>query len=280
MKITKTTLLVLSTLVVGMAGCVPQSEHDEVVAELEAVKKELDEVLNGKNRLTLKLNQAINDENWQEANGFVNELIARHSHNLEDVPLEQLTKTIKEGLDEQRRIANLNNTGMWDIKHYVDEFGDPTGSGYITNTAPITGTFSNSATTNSDLTVKFAIEGLDAHDLKDGNFMAIMLFEYGRNHPVKKYSSIVDSYSIRVKAGSGEILKLFGTNYNDRIFLEAHREEDWNTFIDVLLNGGPISFYIARIEGRSTYSFELEDASWLGNALELLDRAKVKESTL
>lgn len=78
-------------------------------------------------------------------------------------------------------MANLNNTGIWNIAYYVDDFGEPTKKGYIRNPSYIRGTFSNTATQNSDLNVRFLIDS--ATDV------SIMLYEYAGNNPVKAYSS-------------------------------------------------------------------------------------------
>ena len=58
---------------------------------------------------------------------------------------------------EQIRLANLNNTGVWSVNYYVDEFGERTKQGYITNSLSIKGAFSNTATQDSRLNVDFLI---------------------------------------------------------------------------------------------------------------------------
>ena len=47
---------------------------------------------------------------------------------------------------------------MWEIRYYVDEFGEKTESGYIANADFISGVFSNTATHNSDLNVWLLID--------------------------------------------------------------------------------------------------------------------------
>lgn len=72
---------------------------------------------------------------------------------------------------EQSPIAPLGHTtsvgtcercgesfGAWTVKHYVDEFNDPTSQKYITTKSLISGTFSNTATTNSKLTAKILVD--------------------------------------------------------------------------------------------------------------------------
>jgi len=63
---------------------------------------------------------------------------------------------------------------MWEVRSYVDDFGDPTSDKYVF--AIVEGSFSNSATTNSDLIVKVLI---------DESMIRFDLYEYARNHPTK-----------------------------------------------------------------------------------------------
>ena len=55
------------------------------------------------------------------------------------------------------------------LKYFVDEFGDPTDSGYIASET-LEGKFSNSATTDSQLLAYFIIDDSD---------ISLKLFEYG-----------------------------------------------------------------------------------------------------
>lgn len=48
------------------------------------------------------------------------------------------------------------NFSNWEVREYKDKFGDSTGDHFIGSVNYIKGTFSNSATTNSDLSVKFS----------------------------------------------------------------------------------------------------------------------------
>tara|TARA_Y100001968_G_scaffold314705_1_gene340416 strand:- start:588 stop:884 length:297 start_codon:yes stop_codon:yes gene_type:complete len=66
----------------------------------------------------------------------------------------------------------------WESNYFVDEFGDLTKDPYISTIQY--GGFSNSATTNSMLKVKFIIKKDD---------VAIQLYEYGGTTPVKTSGS-------------------------------------------------------------------------------------------
>lgn len=69
------------------------------------------------------------------------------------------------------------SNNSWEFRHYVDEFNEPTDKWYVTTTT--TGTFSNTATTNSEVTAVMII---------DEQNIAIMLNEYG-HFPVTNISS-------------------------------------------------------------------------------------------
>lgn len=65
-------------------------------------------------------------------------------------------------------VEDITPADTWTIKHYVDDFGEETNEGYILNVAY--GEFSNSATTNSQLTVRIIA---DADDIR------FDMYEYG-----------------------------------------------------------------------------------------------------
>ncbi len=84
-------------------------------------------------------------------------------------------------------LAIASDYGVWGINNYVDDFGDPTENKYIKNTNPITGTFSNSATTNSNAYLAILFSTKNTY---------IQLYEYNLNSRVKKYSDT--TYNINV----------------------------------------------------------------------------------
>ena len=102
---------------------------------------------------------------------------------------------------ESSKIEFTGN-GLWEINFYVDEFGDPTDSGYISNVDIIEGTFSNSATSNSLLYAYFLVSG-------KGN-IAIKLLEYGSSE-VNAYST--KYYEVKVKDAQGTVHSLPGRIY-------------------------------------------------------------------
>lgn len=137
------------------------------------------------------------------------------------------------------------NFGTWELGEFVDEFKQPTGEKYIST--QVNGTFSNSATSNSNL---IAILQVTSEDV------AIMLWEYG-SYSVK-CSYKWDEYDITMKDGNGNKYYLDGTMYSGsaRIYFD---DSDKNTVIGALKRTGSVSFYIVLSERTTTnYLFTVE----------------------
>lgn len=140
-------------------------------------------------------------------------------------------------------------TSNWEKAYYVDEFEQPTSEGYITNSELIVGTFSNSATTNSTLYVKFTV---------DKKYVAIALAEYG-SYVVKNSSSkYSDSYKIILQSANGTKYNLTGELYpgGDRIVIDTSYNA---TILSALKSGGEIKLYIEETEySTSNYLFTVD----------------------
>ena len=123
--------------------------------------------------------------------------------------------------DNQNTNNNGNNQtpsteGAWVTGNYVDEFDSPTGMAYVATEYYLTGTFSNSATTDSKLYAQLVI------DIENGEpRVAIFLYEYG-NLLVKNSYSKAENYEITMLCSNGSKVKLKGYMYSggDRIFIE------------------------------------------------------------
>jgi len=159
-------------------------------------------------------------------------------------------------LAESIRVADslkkVQSLGSWKVKFYVDDFGEPTKQKYLTCRVCF-GTFSNSATTDSDLAVQFLIEK---------NAVNIQLYEYLGTNPVKK--GIEDQYKVRVKSGD-EIQDLTARNYSDRL---SFNEINSKKIIDFFKKGQPLKFAIISNSrySESSYKFTFEDVSGFANA--------------
>lgn len=129
------------------------------------------------------------------------------------------------------------NEESWVIDSYVDEFGDPSDEKFITTSHGFTGKFSNSATSNSILRVKFIIE-------KDS--VKIILDEYDNGVPIKGraairtsdfidnlLSSVGTAYDIKLKDSLNRIHEFIGylKPHSNRISLAS---DDAKKFIKIL----------------------------------------------
>lgn len=145
--------------------------------------------------------------------------------------------------------ASLADSGnLWQIGHYVDEFNEVTGEefAYI----DLTGTFSNSATTNSELVVRIIV---------DFNDVEFYLLEYGNYKLTSLFND--PTYTIRIKDGS-DILHTFTgilSKSTSRIILDTQYRDE---MLDVLNAGGKIRFAITDDNSSSTkYNFVINNAN-------------------
>ncbi len=177
------------------------------------------------------------------------------------IALSNIEKEIRSEKEERIRRENANKTGMWEIRYYVDEFGEKTESGYIANADFISGVFSNTATNNSDLNVWLLID--------DSNDIAIKLYEYARSNPVKTARS--KSYKVLIQDNDGDKYDLSATNYSDRLIID---EDDSYQLHKALIRGGTLKFKIIESDRRTTnYSFSIDNADFYGNAYRKLTQS-------
>lgn len=97
-------------------------------------------------------------------------------------------------------ITPIGDNGVWLVKNYVDEFGNPTDNIFIATTS--IGAFSNSATNGSELLAGIIV---------NRNDVEINLLEYG-SHPI---SVVGSSASIKVKMSvNGETIDVGEATFN------------------------------------------------------------------
>ena len=166
----------------------------------------------------------------------------------------------------EKKSSKNNSFGEWRVNYYVDEFGDPTSVGYVTNKSSLIGTFSNSATTNSKLKAYFLIsEELDDFGNKMNNSVSIKLFEYAGKTEVKGTISSI-KYSMLVKHNSKKVNTSFTlNNFSDRAVIKS---DQVNEFIDLLKLGGRFQFILNEVGqySQSTYKLSIDEASGFDNA--------------
>jgi hypothetical protein len=242
-----------------------QNEKKELLKENERLLTELEECNYGAEKIIAEVEKAYSEKKYTIARQNINMLYEKHPESpknsefknlLEKIEKEELVERKKKEAEEKERIrlVNINNTGIWSVSHYVDDFGEPTKEGYIRNTSFISGLFSNTATQNSDLNVKLLIS--------NSSDISIMLYEYAGNNPVKAYSA--ESYRVLIQDKDGKRYKLTATNYSDRLSFSK------STSIKVhgiLMEGGMIKFKIIETDTPTTeYDFTISNADWYDNA--------------
>ena len=145
--------------------------------------------------------------------------------------------------------SDTSTTETWKVQYYVDIFGDPTDSAYIYGLT--TGTFSNSATKNSDLYIILLIEE---------NAVGIEFIEYRINNTSQDFDKT--SYNLSIKGSDGVVVSVkmkaittAGSNQR-RIRLMAYKEDALVLF-NYLCSG---EFFKVYMDGdySSSYVFSLD----------------------
>jgi hypothetical protein len=260
-----------------ISACGPsKSEHEQLAQEAESLKKEnqalkseLDELKNGTDRLTAQVEKAYQSKDYPAAKLAIKSLAEHHPESPQNARFAQYLLSIESAEraeqaqlaateKERKRLANLNNTGIWRMQNYVDEFGNDTAIRCVTNKDPIKGTFSNSATQNSPLLVDILIDSKSE--------VAIRLYEYARNNPVKAIHR--EGYRVAFQDSRGGKYTCFAFNSSDRLSLDLKNSSD--SLYNAFMQGGNVKFRIVKVDQPSTsYSFEIEPEGY-ENAIRLL----------
>lgn len=271
-----------------LIGCVPQTKYDQLLEENKTFIEQLDECQNGEQRLIGKIEKCYNEKNYSSARINIVQLLERHPHTskfdhyknlLVEIERKEAEIQKQKELDEKERLRleNLNNTGMWEVTYFVDDFGDKTDEGYFRNKNDIYGTFSNSATQDSRLRVRFLIS--NPWDFKkEGLNISIMMFEYAGSNPIKDGGA----YDLFIEDSEGERHKLRASNdSSDRMRFNAYsfrREETMNKKMHkIFMKGGKVRFVIKEDNDYGTpseYKFTIDNADYYENAVRKLLETK------
>lgn len=135
-------------------------------------------------------------------------------------------------------------SSIYRIKYFVDDFGDPTDEGYISQTTPAEGTFSNAVARNNDMQWYFIIAPQQA---------AIVIYEYGWAR-VTGIASYPTDYEISVKMDDGTVYTFSAKNYSDRIRLDSNDVAD---FLDLLFSNPSVKIVINKESDYSMASYNL-----------------------
>ena len=190
--------------------------------------------------ITVMVSEKLNSDNYQ----MMEIKLDKKDNDSEDKVKEDATK---EEVTEEKTTESAVSK-IWSSNYYVDEFDEPTDEWYIANDVIFSGTFSNSATTDSKLT---------AYILVDCNGdIAFMLYEYGRNQVKNSSQNYVDEYTITMRTADGKDHNVKGTLYcgGDRIFID---DSYINTVLSALKSGEKVMFRIVNAE-RNVESYLLK----------------------
>jgi len=247
----------------GASSSFPSASQPTPNAEILALQKKnkdkrdkatVDEFTNDRAAVIRKINILFDSD---DLNGVVSTAKRFTEAGVKD---EELSTLVSKAKVELTRLANLNKTGIWTVGYFVDEFGKPTKEEYIRNTEFISGAFSNSATQDSKLNVKFLISG--------SKEVAVQLYEYAGRNPVKAYTTT--KYTVLLEDKDGKRSKLAAQNWSERlVFGASHSKKVHSSF----MKGGTVTFRIYETERSiNTYSFSV-NSTWYENAYR-----KLKES--
>lgn len=168
-----------------------------------------------------------------------------------------LKKVINSNSKKEKNKNNkekIKDYGIWEVRNYIDNFGDITNSKYISTKHIIKGNFSNSATENSKLNSKIIIESK--------NEIYILLFEYSGNNPVKSYKD--EYYSIYIKDKYSTKHHTSGIMFKntDRIKLGKLYA---NKLHKALSDGGEVNIFLKKDNSTSEYNLKINNADGYAN---------------
>lgn len=159
--------------------------------------------------------------------------------------------------EQEVKVTVPIKTGAWELKNYSDDFGEETSNKYLVLMG--NGFFSNSATSNSKLTVVF---------FYDKDSFSFRLFEYGSS-PVKDDDS---AYYTRIKDSEGVVheFRLWNSGQSGQIGPMSLSGDDYKKMTQILEKGGSITVLMHYSHyGQSDYQFKL-DVDGFKNAVEFL----------
>ena len=149
---------------------------------------------------------------------------------------------------------------FWTLYNFVDDFNQPTDEQYISNSRDLSGTFSNTATTNSRVDVRFLVYEYDG-DLE----IAMMLLEYGRNPVNNSSTRYYVEYDILMRDGDGNTFEVTGTMWEggDRIFIDWDYTDYRDVVIAALSGSGEVAFRITQVDRPTTsYLFTVQASNF------------------
>lgn len=144
-----------------------------------------------------------------------------------------------------------SNSGNYKINYFVDEFGDITTEGYITQKNLEFGSFSNSATTNSDIIWYLILTKED---------IAFVIYEYG-SYRVTGSSSFPTDYTLSMKTSDGKVQTFSCSNFSDRIYVNY---KDHDRFMSTIFKDKIVKITLKEVSKYSSSSYNFGTVSFEG----------------
>ncbi|MCM1578831.1 MAG: hypothetical protein NC078_08550 [Ruminococcus sp.] len=165
------------------------------------------------------------------------------------------TTTVETTTTETTTTEEPKLDSPWELNYFVDDFDRPTDDCYISGL--FDGKFTNSATTNSELTTVFIISRYKENDGTITETVGIKLAEYGYS-VVKNYGRRADCYNIQILEDNENIITEEGymASEGDRILVWG--DENQHSIINALKNNESLIFRIDEEDGMSSYIFTVD----------------------
>jgi len=264
--------IVLMTIV---SSCgVSQSDYDKLKEENERLQY-IEE------RLVANVEEFYNEKNYIFARHNIEMLNKIHPESPKNEEFKELLKVIeKEELEQKKDIFKgfrligeiMANKGMWSVRNYVDEFGEPKMYSYVTNTSLIHGTFSNYETQDSKLDVRFLIRY--SHDI------LIRLYDSGENKLISRTVRLDENHTLHRSRITYTVLIQDKDGYRTSLIavyntLDGLRfdETESQKIHNVLMTGGTIKFKITDTDYPTIeYQFTIQNADGYEGAYLSMDK--------
>ena len=245
-----------------------QTSYDTLNTKNENVQLALDRYIQAEN-ISAEVDKAFIEEDYYLVKQKLELLFTKYPDYARNGEYKTLLKTIEQieldeikrkeaEKEEQYRLANINNLGMWSIHYYNNKYWETTKNNYITNTNLISGTFNKSTTHNSKLNVAFLIS--------DSSKISIQLFEYAGNMPLKAWSDHL--YIVIVQDKDGNRFEIKAINKSDKLEFDENASIK---FHNTLLKGGIVEIKIHEYyNSGNNYNFSIKNTEFYENAFRIL----------
>ncbi len=257
-----------SIMIVILSSCVDKSKYEKLQNDIDSLIKENnelriqnEELQNGETRLFNYIKLYNDNREYLKAYDKITDLkkyhpetslLLQHKELFAEIERKALSEidSIKKFKEDSLRLANINDLGVWEVRNYVNDFGEPSGNKYVISN--FYGNFSNSATPNDELRVNVCFTG-------DKKHLYVMLkydeYNNGTYEDEKcEYTKVVNKEKRKIYVREGLSSSFYdeetGKNYKLK---------------DILMEEGVYSIYM-RLEYKTEYEFSV-DTRYLNNAL-------------